>query len=498
MIVRGMAWKGTLYENFIVWVYVVRNIGTAPITDMRGAIHADFSFIPSFYPGVGYDADRHYYDPKLQLAYATDDNGFEENPAGGTIPPEDIAWAGILALEMPGPSIEVDTYDAFHFWMLATTAAGNGARSDWYYQWNVENIDDPQDSDGDGIDDDFDENGVPDAQEGGIGYYVGSGADGVQTLGSHPFTLNPGESDTLIFATVFGSSEKDIKSNARRAITLYENNWEIIDAPPAPVVEAFPDNRKIKLVWGTESEKDPQFEGYKIYRSEDKGITWGSQTFKDFDGGIHYIPQAQFDLVNGINGYYKTLPEYAWFFLGTDEWVNLRQEVKADTFKYFNVGDSINVFIDNNVTNGITYRYYVASYDSGNGIVGPLENSFSNNPDLMNNTIEIVPHTSIARNSLDEIRVVPNPYIVAEIWEQGIKDHQIQFVNMPARATIKIFNSSAELVRSLDHSEFTGIAPSIAVWDLRNEFNQLVAPGVYFYYVKSDIGEKTGKMIIVL
>ncbi len=51
------------------------------------------------------------------------------------------------------------------------------------------------------------------------GYYLGLGADGLQTLGSEPFNLNPGESDTLIFATVFGTSEKDIKTNSQRALT---------------------------------------------------------------------------------------------------------------------------------------------------------------------------------------------------------------------------------------------------------------------------------------
>jgi len=499
MIIRGMAWQGTLYEDFIVWIYVIRNIGTAPIVDMRAAIHSDFSFIPQFYPGVGYDADRHYYDPKLQLAYGSDDDDYEESPVGGTILPENLVWAGVVALEMPGLSKKVKTYDAFHFWQYATTAAGNGARPDWYFRFNIENLNDPHDSDGDGIDDDFDENGIPDANEGGQGYYLGSGADGLQTLGSEPFILNPGESDTLIFATVFGTSEKDLKVNAQRAITLYDNDWQVVEAPPAPIVESFAANRKVTLVWSTtKSEEDEQFEGYKIYRSEDNGVSWGNQTFKDFGGAVHYLPIAQFDKVNGISGNYKTLAEYAWFDLGDDEWVTLRKEVDIDTFAYFDVGDSINIFIDTDVINGMKYRYYIAAYDSGNGIVGPLENSYSNNPQEENNTVEIIPRTKVATKSLEQVRVVPNPYIVSEIWEQGFKDHNIQFVNLPVKAKIRIFNSAGELVKTIDHSSDTAIAPSIAKWDIKNEFNQLVSPGVYFYHIKSDLGEKTGKFIIVL
>ncbi len=498
MIIRGMAWEGTLYEDFIVWVYIIRNIGTAPITDLRAAIHADFSFIPQFYSGIGFDDDRHYYDPNLQLAYGTDDNGYEESPLGGTIPSDKIAWAGIVALQMPGLSHKVKTYDAFHFWMAATTPAGNGARSDWYFDYNIRNINDPEDSDDDGIDDDFDHNGVADVLEGGQGYYLGLGADGLQTLGSEPFTLNPGESDTLIFATVFGTSEKDIKVNSQRALTLFANKWKVTEAPKAPIVEVFPGNRRVKLVWGNKSEADPEFEGYKIYRSQDNGLTWGSKTFKDFEGGTHYVPLAQFDLENGIKGNYRTIPQYAWFDLGSDNWTQLKQVVEVDTFKNFDVGDTINIFFDNDVINGVNYRYYVASYDSGNGIIGPLENGYSNTPNEMNNTVEVIPQAPVATDNLDKVSVVPNPYRIAEIWETSLSDHQIQFTNLPAEATIKIFNSSGELIRTLDHTGLTSAAPSIAKWDLKNRYNQLVAPGVYFYVLTSTIGTKTGKFFVIL
>ena len=499
MVIRGMAWEGTLYEDFIVWVYIIRNVGSAPIVDMRAAIHADFSFIPQFYPGIGYDDDRHYYFPNLQLAAGTDDNGYEESPLGGVIPTKDIPWGGVVALRMPGPSKKVETYDAYHFWQAATTNKGNGARSDWYFKYNVENFNDPEDSDKDGIDDDFDHNGVPDAAEGGQGYYLGLGADGIQNLGSGKFTLNAGEADTLIFATIFGTSEKDIKSNAERAISLYQSNWKVVEAPKAPTVESIPGDRQVKIVWNRKSEEDPQFEGYKIYRSQDGGISWGTNTFKAFDGGVHFIPLAQFDLENGVKGNYKTLPQYAWFDLGDDSWDQLKGVVDiTDDFEYLQVGDSVNIFIDNNVINGTKYRYYVAAYDSGNGIVGPLENSFSNNPAQMNNTVEVVPQAKTATDNLNEVRVVPNPYSVAELWEQGLNDHQIQFTNLPESATIKIFNSAGELIKTLDHFSNSSVAPSIEVWNLKNEFNQLVGPGVYFYYVRSSIGDKRGKFFIIL
>ncbi|NOX19470.1 MAG: T9SS C-terminal target domain-containing protein [Chlorobi bacterium] len=504
LIMRGLAWEGTLYENFIVWVFILRNPNDKPITDLRMGVHSDFGFLPAFLPGVNFDDDRHYFDSKLQLAYGWDDDGYEENPlGGGVLNPEDIAWAGVVALQMPGGDGKIKTYDATNFWMGQTTASGSGGDPEMYYKWNLLNEDDPEDSDGDGIDDDFDHNGVPDDQDGGPGYYIGIGADGLQIIGSNPFTLQPGESDTLIFATVFGKSEKDIKSNALRAITLYENNWEVVKAPPAPEVEAFADDQKVTLVWGTKSEEDEQFEGYKIYRSQDNGKTWGDESFTDFDGGIHYVPLRQYDLENGVKGYYQTLPEYAWYYLGDDSWVPTRFVVEADTIKgfnlgykltHFNDGDSVNVFVDRSVSNGIEYQYYVAAYDSGNGIIGPLENSAASNPDEFNNSVKVRPELPTAKTGLGKVRVVPNPYKIAEVWENSWDSHVIQFTGLPEKATIMIFNSSGETVKTLYHDSMS----SIEAWDLKNEYNQQVSAGVYFYYITSSLGETKGKFFVIL
>ncbi len=497
MIMRGLAWTGTLYEDFIVWIYVVTNTNNAPIVDMRTGIHIDFSYLPNFDTPAFGDADRHYYDPDLQLAYSTDDDGYELSMAGQTLSSEQIAWGGVIALQMPGGDHSVVTYDASHFWEGQTSASGSGGAPEMFYTWNLLNLNDPHDSDGDGIDDDFDKNGVPDALEGGPGYYVGSGADGLQIMGSNSFALGPGESDTLIFATVFGENKEDLFSNALRAKTLYESNWEVVKAPPAPIVEAKASDRKVSLFWGVDSEKDPQFQGYKVYRSLDGGNTWGTNSFEDFFGGVHYIPLAQFDLDDGITGNYTTLPEYAWYDLGDDDWITLRKTVEIDSFEYFDLGDTVNFFVDRDVVNGMDYLYYIAAYDSGNKIIGPLENTAATDPFTKNNTVSVIPHGAASRDNLDAVRVVPNPYNVAAAWDRG-QDRQVQFTHLPQKATIRIFNAAGEIVRTLEHDATKSPAPSIESWDLKNYNQQLVAPGVYFYHIESPVGEITGKFVIIL
>ena len=506
IVTRGLAWEGTLYENFLLFSYDVRNLGTAPIRDLRAGIHADLGFLPIATAPSFADADRHYYDPALQLAYGWDDNSFEESPVTGAgVSGDDIAWGGVMVLEMPGPDPTVATYDAFHFWIAATTPAGNGAGPDLYYFYNLVNENDPHDSNNDGIDDDFDGDGVPDAENGGPGYYLGEGGDGLQTLGSHPFTLDPGATERVVFAVVFGATREALFTNARRAKQLYESGYQVVRAPEAPVVEAIAENGRVELYWDLRAEDDELFEGYKIYRSPDDGQTYGTRTFTDFAGGLHFVPLAQFDLANGISGNYRALPEFAWFDLGDD--TGLPRTVVVDAALAgrlggrFAVGDTLRTYVDNEAVNGQRYRYYVAAYDSDNGITGPLENTPVAAADQLaapNNTVEVVPQATLTGEPEgDRVRVVPNPYVVANAFERS-GSRQLQFTRVPEQCTIRILNAAGETVRVIEHTGEGTLAPNIATWDLLNDNRQLAAPGLYLFLLNAPDGTAaSGKFIIV-
>lgn len=499
MTIRGLAFTGSLYEDFLLWVVVIRNVGTDSITDMRAGVHIDLGYLPEAWAPSSSDADRHYWNGDLQLAYSTDDNGYVESPFGGSLGEEEIPWGGVAALRMPGGDHTVATYDAAHFWQGQTSASGSGGAPEMYWNFNLTNTNDPHDSNGDGIDDDFDEDGVPDVDNGGPNFYVGSSADGLQVIGSNPFTLQPGETDTMIIAVIMGTSQEDLFTNTERAVNLYENDFEPLVAPPTPKVESKVSDREVTLYWDTAAEQDVEFEGYKVYRSADNGTSWGSRSFRDFQGSIHYIPLAQYDLPNNLTGNYRTLPEYAWFDLGSDDWSQLRRPVTAeDELDLFTIGDTVNVFTDRDVINGINYLYYVAAYDSGNAVVGPLESTPATDPSAENNTVSVVPNEAYTTGSdLSLVRVVPNPYVVSNAFEQSTK-REVQFVGLPDQATIHIYNVSGERVQSIEHTASSSIAPSIEAWDLLNSEQQLVAPGVYFYYIESPLGEAEGKFVLIL
>ncbi len=70
----------------------------------------------------------------------------------------------------------------------------------------------------------------------------------------------------------------------------------------------------------------------------------------------------------------------------------------------------------------------------------------------------------------------------------------IQFTGLPQQATIKIFNSNGDLINTLTKDNDS----SILEWDVKNEYSQLVAAGVYFYVIISPIGSTTGKFFVIL
>jgi len=115
------------------------------------------------------------------------------------------------------------------------------------------------------------------------------------------------------------------------------------------------------------------------------------------------------------------------------------------------------------------------------------------------NTIE----KSVARNNLDKIYTVPDPYIAVNTVErkvinqdEGRGDRRIDFVNLPEKCTVYIFTSSGKLVRTLEHDLATD--GSRLRWDLRTKDGLEVAHGVYFWVVDApDLGTAKGKMAII-
>jgi hypothetical protein len=110
---------------------------------------------------------------------------------------------------------------------------------------------------------------------------------------------------------------------------------------------------------------------------------------------------------------------------------------------------------------------------------------------------------SKAKNQLDQIRVVPNPYVATNVIEEknfldrtsrGFR--RIYFDKLPAVCTIRIYTMAGELVRVLEHNSTADDGQEF--WNLLTKDNVEVAYGLYFFHVDAPgIGEKVGKFAII-
>ncbi len=99
---------------------------------------------------------------------------------------------------------------------------------------------------------------------------------------------------------------------------------------------------------------------------------------------------------------------------------------------------------------------------------------------------------SAAAQSLDRIRVVPNPYIGRAAWETVEGERRMEFVNLPNQASISIYTLAGDLVQKLEHQ-----GSGTCVWNMLTVNGQGIAPGLYFYHVDSDAGQKVGKFAVI-
>ncbi len=100
------------------------------------------------------------------------------------------------------------------------------------------------------------------------------------------------------------------------------------------------------------------------------------------------------------------------------------------------------------------------------------------------------------------VKVVPNPFVIASGWQTRYIERRLKFINLPDKCTIRIFNLNGELVRSLKHNATSlgGVSNDLGGdewWNCLGEYNQLVSSGVYIFHVESDVGEQVGKFVII-
>jgi hypothetical protein len=125
-------------------------------------------------------------------------------------------------------------------------------------------------------------------------------------MSSGEFDLARGDSVEIGVAFMAGPNLDLLLKNANTAKAVYDSSFVLPTAPRPPHVTAVPGNHTVTLYWDdepSESSIDPysrkaDFEGYRIYRSDDRGQTYGTATDLEEIYPNGYIPIADYDKFN--------------------------------------------------------------------------------------------------------------------------------------------------------------------------------------------------------
>ncbi len=103
---------------------------------------------------------------------------------------------------------------------------------------------------------------------------------------------------------------------------------------------------------------------------------------------------------------------------------------------------------------------------------------------------------ALEKKGLSSIRVVPNPYYNRSRYELNQFNRVMRFINMPEIATVRIYNLSGRLVRTLRKTDPTS---SILNWDLLTDNGLPVASGVYVYHIEAPgAGSTVGRLVVFM
>lgn len=284
-----------------------------------------------------------------------------------------------------------------------------------------------------------------------------TGMDLVCYPSSGPYHMEPQDTLTFITALIAGADYNEFSVSVDSVWEAYLDTFNV-EIVPQPVITAQAEDRMVILSWDT-----------------------------SLDDSLFFCPQAPGG-INSIIGYliYKTEDPDRTIWGDPIDTVMVGTNVDPN---YYSWGDS-------DVLNGFYYSYSVTAFDNFFHESGKA----TLEEDSDNSTVEVRPASS-AQTNLNQIRVVPNPFVVSSAWDrerlgdipEGEPIRDLSFINLPAQCTIKIFTLDGDLVKTLHHTDGTGTE----YWDIRSDYNQMVSTGVYFYHVKSSAGDHLDKFAII-
>ena len=273
------------------------------------------------------------------------------------------------------------------------------------------------------------------------GITLSSGSPGPWTIINSvgPYVLQPGESITFSMAIVYGNGFDGLTHNVRSAKKLAGRNFVIpFDQLAPPVPEILTTNVSSRVI----------------------ELIWSNHPANTSDFSNYHLYRSDISPIGPWTG----------------------PIIESTDTSYIDIGKS-----------GFPLYYTVTSIDqSGNesGIWG-----------LANRTLEAVRPLGKAVTKMQDVLVVPNPYLGGANWETKDYENRIYFTQLPEKCTIYIYTIMGDLVTTLSHGDENDLTQDRSGWEdwnLLSKNRQEVVSGMYlFRVVAADRSESSGKFVIV-
>jgi hypothetical protein len=364
--------------------------------------------------------------------------------------------------------------------------------------------------------------------------------NGDMFYGIGPFSLNVGESITIMFVEVAGYRLQGIQGALRGADYAWQNNWNVFSQlPNAPDIKVENTQRGSVIVRWTDS---PTADGFKVWKAsqykklryQDLGIRLVDryQEQKTVGQDISSLLQPMnpnFDAFNLI----KTEQGYQPDGWGTYDLVAVIPRSELSQYADASVPGFQYAYEDKGTILGFGYWYYVSAYKNGT-FTGPVGTStdqietsnFTRNgrdgfwkgaypyatqdPSfpaatdvvaqqrigaMFTATPPVATVQQLNSQSL-KVSVRPNPYKRAAYFDnrQTPFDHKVAFYNLPTNCKITIVSITGQII---DQIQITGATNGLYFWNMFSKDGIEVASGLYIYLVEWDGGSTRGYLSIL-
>jgi hypothetical protein len=376
------------------------------------------------------------------------------------------------------------------------------------------------------------------------GYKTTFNFDGAMYSAVGPISLDVNEEVTVVFCFAAGYRLEGLQKAIRAARYAYDNDYVIPTPPPMPDIKVSNTlSQTINIEWDNAAETDPNFAGYKIWKSAN------FLRYKYLEAGMRLIDRYQEQMIPGeskeslkkpINPKFDafndvtnsgTKGQYVGYYWGT--WELSKVIPKSELANYKNSAGSTYAYKyeDKGVLLGFTYWYYVSAYGEGtykgpnNETTGRIETHYGNRNGASNLWTGTFPYAwkrtayypkdtdlvglknigaSVVvssptktyeqlNNHQYEVGVRPNPYKRAALHDNytSVYEHQLFFYNLPMECKITILDVAGRLIDVIKFSTNDPTKGS-TFWKMFSKDGVEVASGYYVYIVEWKGGKKTG------